>query len=91
MLQFPLKAFKQFLKVKEPAWPDDHSPPIDFQGICYYSDPKQKPKLNSMDEADPKLIEYFNRLEIPLNERNRLANVAVDAVFDSVSIFYHLP
>lgn len=86
MLQFRLDAFDRFLKMKEPVWSDNRYPRIDFQDICYYSAPKKKPTLNTLDEADPELIRYFDRLGVPLNERNRLANVAVDAVLDSVSI-----
>ena len=73
--------------MKEPAWPNVHYPPIDYQNIIYYSAPKQKgdgPK--SLDEVDPKLLETYEKLGIPLQERARLAGVAVDAVFDSVSV-----
>ncbi|CAH9117359.1 unnamed protein product [Cuscuta epithymum] len=86
MLKFRLKSYEKFLNMKEPKWSDNRYPEIDFQDICYYSEPKNKPTLNSLDEANPELIKYFERLGIPLNERNRLANVAVDAVLDSVSI-----
>ncbi|KAK6793349.1 hypothetical protein RDI58_006802 [Solanum bulbocastanum] len=86
MLEFRLKAYEKFLKMKEPKWSDNKYPEISFQDICYYSEPKKKPTLNSLDEADPELIKYFEKLGVPLNERNRLANVAVDAVLDSVSI-----
>ncbi|CDP09652.1 unnamed protein product [Coffea canephora] len=86
MLEFRLKSYDKFGRMKEPKWSDNKYPPIDFQNICYYSEPKKKPTLNSLDEADPELIRYFDRLGVPLNERNRLANVAVDAVLDSVSI-----
>ncbi|XP_030514023.2 UPF0051 protein ABCI8, chloroplastic [Rhodamnia argentea] len=86
MLEFRLNAFDKFLKLKEPNWSDNAYPKINFQDMCYYSAPKKKPTLNSLDEADPELVKYFDRLGIPLNERNRLANVAVDAVLDSVSI-----
>ena len=71
----------------EPTWPKVQYPPIDFQDIIYYSAPKQKsdgPK--SLDEVDPKLLETYEKLGIPLRERERLAGVAVDAVFDSVSV-----
>src|SRR4030095_15095098 len=73
--------------MKEPTWPKVHHAPIDYQGIVYYSAPKQKtggPK--SLDEVDPKLLETYEKLGIPLKERERLAGVAVDAVFDSVSV-----
>ncbi|CAN0858607.1 UPF0051 protein ABCI8, chloroplastic [Linum grandiflorum] len=86
MLDFRLKAFHKFLQMKEPSWSDNRYPPINFQDLCYYSAPKKKPTLNSLDEADPELLKYFDRLGVPLNEQNRLANVAVDAVLDSVSI-----
>ncbi|KAL6992751.1 UPF0051 protein abci8, chloroplastic [Sarracenia purpurea var. burkii] len=86
MLEFRLNSYEKFLKMTEPKWSDNRYPPIDFQDMCYYSEPKKKPSLNSLDEADPELIRYFDKLGIPLNERNRLANVAVDAVLDSVSI-----
>ncbi|XP_016449521.1 iron-sulfur cluster assembly SufBD family protein ABCI8, chloroplastic-like [Nicotiana tabacum] len=86
MLEFRLKAYEKFIKMKEPNWSDNRYPEINFQDIVYYSEPKKKPTLNSLDEADPELIKYFDKLGVPLNERNRLANVAVDAVLDSVSI-----
>ncbi|KAL1537343.1 Iron-sulfur cluster assembly SufBD protein abci8, chloroplastic [Salvia divinorum] len=86
MLEFRLKSYEKFAKMKEPSWSDNQYPKINFQDICYYSEPKKKPTLNSLDEADPELVMYFEKLGIPLNERNRLANVAVDAVLDSVSI-----
>ncbi|KAJ9689771.1 hypothetical protein PVL29_012448 [Vitis rotundifolia] len=86
MLEFRLKSYEKFLKMKEPKWSDNRYPPIDFQDMCYYSEPKKKPSLNSLDEADPELLRYFDKLGVPLNEQNRLANVAVDAVLDSVSI-----
>ncbi|CAM6041363.1 unnamed protein product [Sphagnum compactum] len=86
MLQFRLNAYKQWLKMKEPKWSDTRHPPIDFQDMCYYSEPKQKETKQSLDEVDPDLLETFQKLGIPLTEQKRLANVAVDAVFDSVSI-----
>ncbi|KAL3377522.1 hypothetical protein AABB24_003762 [Solanum stoloniferum] len=86
MLEYRLKSYEKFVKMKEPKWSDNQYPEIDFQNICYYSEPKKKPTLDSLDEADPELVRYFDKLGIPLNERNRLANVAVDAVLDSVSI-----
>ncbi|KAK7836814.1 upf0051 protein abci8 [Quercus suber] len=86
MLEFRLNAYEKFLKMKEPKWSDNQYPLIDFQDICYYSAPRKKPALNSLEEADPELIRYFDKLGVPLNEQNRLANVAVDAVLDSVSI-----
>jgi Fe-S cluster assembly protein SufB len=87
LLKFRLKAFRHWLTMKEPVWPNVHYPKIDFQDIRYYSAPKQKtdgPK--SLDEVDPKLLETYKKLGIPLHEQERLAGVAVDAVFDSVSV-----
>lgn len=86
LLEFRLNAYKQWLKMKEPKWSDNQYPTIDFQDYCYYTEPKQKEKKKSLDEVDPDLLETFQRLGIPLTEQKRLANVAVDAVFDSVSI-----
>src|SRR5260221_597801 len=87
MLEWRLKAFRHWLTMKEPTWPHVHYPPIDYQKAVYYSAPKKKgdgPK--SLDEVDPKLLETYEKLGIPLKERERLAGVAVDAVFDSVSV-----
>jgi Fe-S cluster assembly protein SufB len=87
LLEWRLKAYRHWLTMKEPTWPHVHYPPIDFQKSVYYSAPKRKgdgPK--SLDEVDPKLLETYEKLGIPLNERARLAGVAVDAVFDSVSV-----
>ena len=87
MLEFRLKAFRQWQKLKEPNyWANFEYPRIDFQNISYYSAPKQKAKKASMDEVDPELIKTFEKLGIPLSEQKMLANVAVDAVFDSVSV-----
>ncbi|MDJ1184657.1 Fe-S cluster assembly protein SufB [Roseofilum casamattae] len=86
MLNFRLKAYRRWLQMTEPAWPHLHYPPIDYQKICYYSAPKQQDKKKSLDEVDPALLETFDKLGIPLSEQKRLSNVAVDAVFDSVSI-----
>ncbi|KAI5071505.1 hypothetical protein GOP47_0013756 [Adiantum capillus-veneris] len=86
LLEFRLNAYKQWLKMKEPKWSDNQYPTIDFQDFCYYTEPKQKEKKQSLDEVDPALLETFQKLGIPLTEQKRLANVAVDAVFDSVSI-----
>jgi len=87
MLQFRLKAYRKWLTMTEPTWPHVNYPAIDYQNIIYYSAPKQKPKkLNSLDEVDPTLLETFEKLGIPLSEQRRLGNVAVDVVFDSVSI-----
>jgi Fe-S cluster assembly protein SufB len=87
MLEFRLRAYRQWLKMTEPTWPHVNYPPINYQDIIYYSAPKQKKeKLNSLDEVDPTLLETFEKLGIPLNEQKRLTNVAVDAIFDSVSV-----
>jgi Fe-S cluster assembly protein SufB len=87
MLEFRLKAFRNWLKMTEPDyWANFDYPRIDFQNISYYSAPKQKPTKASMDEVDPELLKTFEKLGIPLSEQKMLANVAVDAVFDSVSV-----
>lgn len=86
MLEFRLKAYRRWLEEKEPQWANVSYPKIDFQNITYYSAPKRKPKLNSLDEVDPEVLRTFERLGIPLDEQMRLSNVAVDMVFDSVSI-----
>ncbi|MBX3244632.1 MAG: Fe-S cluster assembly protein SufB [Acidobacteria bacterium] len=87
MLEFRLKAYRQWLKMEQPDhWANFNYPAIDFQDISYYSAPRQKPKKASMDEVDPELIKTFEKLGIPLSEQKMLANVAVDAVFDSVSV-----
>ena len=87
MLEFRLKAYRQWLKMSEPDWPHVEYPPIDYQNITYYSAPKKKSaKKGSLDEVDPALLETFDKLGIPLSEQKRLSNVAVDAIFDSVSI-----
>lgn len=86
MTEWRLKAFRYWLKMEEPKWPNVHYPKIDFQNISYYSAPKQKPQLNSLDEVDPELLKTFEKLGIPLEEQKILSGVAVDAVFDSVSV-----
>ena len=87
MLDWRLKAYRHWLTMKEPTWPHVHYPPIDYQGSVYYSAPKKKGDgPRSLDEVDPKLLETYEKLGIPLKERERLAGVAVDAVFDSVSV-----
>jgi len=86
MLNFRLKAFAKWKTMKEPAWPNVHYPSIDFQNISYYSAPKKKKVLESLDEVDPEVMRTFEKLGIPLDEQKKLANVAVDAVFDSVSV-----
>ena len=87
MLEWRLKAYRHWLTMQEPRWARVHYNPIDYQAISYYSAPK--PKANapkSLDEVDPKLLETYAKLGIPLHERAKLAGVAVDAVFDSVSV-----
>lgn len=86
MLEFRLNAYRTWLKMTEPTWADVSYPPIDYNAISYYSAPKQKPQLAGLDEVDPELLETFEKLGIPLTEQKRLMNVAVDAVFDSVSV-----
>ncbi|MBD1809290.1 Fe-S cluster assembly protein SufB [Microcoleus sp. FACHB-SPT15] len=87
MLEFRLKAYRQWQKMTEPSWPHVTYPAINYQDISYYSAPKQKKqKLDSLDEVDPALLETFEKLGIPLSEQKRLSNVAVDAIFDSVSV-----
>lgn len=86
LLAFRLQAYDAWLKMTEPNWPNVHYPKIDFQAISYYAAPKQKPKLSSMDEVDPELLRTFEKLGVPLHERMALAGVAVDVIFDSVSV-----
>ena len=86
LLEWRLKAYKQWLKMDEPDWSKLNYSEINFQAISYYSAPKPKEKLKSLDEVDPELLETYKKLGIPLEEQKMLANVAVDAVFDSVSI-----
>ncbi len=86
MLEYRLKAYRAWLEMEMPDWAHLKVPPIDFQDISYYAAPKTKPKYDSIDEVDPELLRTFERLGIPLEEQKRLAGVAVDAVFDSVSV-----
>ncbi len=86
LLEWRLKSFRHWVTMTEPTWANVHYPPIDYQAISYYSAPKQKKKLNSLDEVDPELRETFTKLGISLDEQKRLSGVAVDAVFDSVSV-----
>jgi Fe-S cluster assembly protein SufB len=102
MLEWRLKAYRHFLTMKEPTWPNVDYKPVDLQSIAYYSAPKMKPVLNSLDEADPEMLRVFTKLGIPIEEQKVLLNVqgaasspaearttpkiAVDAVFDSVSV-----
>ena len=85
LLDFRLKSYEKMEKMKEPSWQNLNYPKIDFNEICYYSSPKKK-KLKSLDEVDPELLKTYDKLGIPLDEQKMLSNVAVDAVFDSVSI-----
>ncbi|MGV8996555.1 MAG: Fe-S cluster assembly protein SufB [Parvibaculaceae bacterium] len=86
MLDWRLEAYRRWLTMDEPTWAKVEYPPIDFQNAYYYSAPKQKAKLDSLDQVDPKLLETYKKLGIPLLEQQMLAGVAVDAVFDSVSV-----
>ena len=90
MLEWRMKAFHHFMRLLEreqiPTWANVHYPPIDFQAISYYSAPKETPTYESLDEVDPEILKTYEKLGIPLEEQKRLAGVAVDAIFDSVSI-----
>jgi Fe-S cluster assembly protein SufB len=86
MLEWRLKAYRHWLTMKEPHWPNVKYPHVDYQDIKYYSAPKKKPKYDSLDEVDPELLETYKKLGISLDEQKRLTGVAVDAVFDSVSV-----
>jgi Fe-S cluster assembly protein SufB len=86
MLEWRLQSFERWLSMREPDWAKLNYPRIDYQDAYYYSEPKAKPKLESLDEVDPKLLETYKKLGIPLTEQKLLAGVAVDAVFDSVSV-----
>ncbi|HVM43250.1 MAG TPA: Fe-S cluster assembly protein SufB [Gemmatimonadales bacterium] len=86
MLEWRLKAYRHWITMKEPTWANVKYPPIDYQAIVYYAAPKQQKQLDNLQQVDPKLLETFEKLGIPLAEQKRLAGVAVDAVFDSVSV-----
>jgi Fe-S cluster assembly protein SufB len=86
LLEWRLKAFRAWKEMAEPQWPNVTYPKVDFQNIIYYSAPKKKKELASLDEMDPEIRATFEKLGIPLNEQKLLAGVAVDAVFDSVSV-----
>jgi Fe-S cluster assembly protein SufB len=86
LLEFRLKSYAAWLNMTEPTWANVHYPKINLQEISYYASPKQKPKLNSMDDVDPELLRTFEKLGVPLHERMALAGVAVDVIFDSVSV-----
>jgi Fe-S cluster assembly protein SufB len=86
LLDWRLKAFRHWATMKEPTWANVKFDPIDYQSIVYYSAPRSRTKLERLDDVDPKLLETFERLGIPISEQKRLSGVAVDAVFDSVSV-----
>jgi Fe-S cluster assembly protein SufB len=86
MLEYRLKAYRHWLSMEEPKWADLKYPPIDYQALRYYSAPKKMSKKKSLDEVDPELLKTFEKLGIPLSEQKRISGVAIDAVFDSVSI-----
>ncbi len=86
VLEFRLKAYRAWLKMEKPEWPHLQIPEIDFQELIYYAKPKPKKQLESLDEVDPEILEVYKKLGIPLEEQKALAGVAVDAVFDSVSV-----
>ncbi|MBV2097306.1 MAG: Fe-S cluster assembly protein SufB, partial [Candidatus Thiodiazotropha sp. (ex Codakia orbicularis)] len=86
MLERRLQAYRHWLGIEQPDWAAIRHPAIDFQSISYYSSPKKKPQLASLDEVDPELLATYEKLGIPLDEQKALAGVAVDAVFDSVSV-----
>jgi Fe-S cluster assembly protein SufB len=86
MLEWRLRAYRHWLTLKEPRWQAVRYAPIDYQDIIYYAAPRQKPKLESLDQVDPEILRTYEKLGIPLHEQKLLQNVAVDAVFDSVSV-----
>ena len=86
LLEFRLKGLRQWQKMEHPQWQYCEVPPIDFQALTYYAKPKSKKTVDSLEEIDPELLETFEKLGIPLTEQKRLMGVAVDAVFDSVSV-----
>ena len=86
MLDFRLNAFKVWKEMEEPEWANIKYEKPDYQDIIYYSAPKQKPVLNSLDELDPEMKKTFDKLGISIDEQKKLANVAVDIVMDSVSV-----
>lgn len=86
LLEWRLKSYRHWLTMKEPKWPNVHYPPIDYQSISYYAAPKHTKKPESLDDIDPELLATYEKLGIPLEEQKMLAGVAVDAIFDSVSL-----
>lgn len=86
LLEFRLKAYRKWCTMEEPHWGNVHYPPLDYQAVSYYAEPKSKPRLENLNEVDPEILRTFERLGIPLDEQKRLTNVAIDVVFDSVSL-----
>jgi Fe-S cluster assembly protein SufB len=86
LLEFRLKAFQKWKEMEAPSWANVQFPSIDYQDICYYSAPKKKQKLDSLDQVDPELLKTLERLGVPVDEQKQLTNVAIDIVFDSVSL-----
>ncbi len=86
LLEWRLRAYRHWLTMEEPTWPNVHYPRINYQDIIYYAAPKPKKQLGSLEEVDPELLRTFEKLGISLDEQKRLTGVAVDAVFDSVSV-----
>ncbi len=86
LLEWRLKGYRAWQTLKDPDWANVKHPPIDYQDIIYYAAPKKRAALQSMDEVDPEVRRTFEKLGIPLEEQKVLAGVAVDAVFDSVSV-----
>src|SRR6476469_937715 len=86
MTEWRLKAYRRWLSMKEPHWPNVKYGPIDYQAVSYYAAPKTKKPLGSLDEVDPELLKTYDKLGIPLAEQKFLSGVAVDAIFDSVSV-----
>jgi len=86
VLEYRLKAYRHWLTMTPPQWSSVHHPEIDYQAISYFAAPKKRPTLNSLDEVDPELLRTYEKLGIPIEEQKALAGVAVDAVFDSVSV-----
>jgi Fe-S cluster assembly protein SufB len=86
MLEYRIKAYKAWLKMEEPNWANINYTKPNYKEIIYYSAPKQKPVLDSLDDLDPEMKEMFDKLGISIDEQNKLANVAVDIVMDSVSV-----
>ncbi len=86
LLEWRLRAYRRWLTMKEPHWSNVTYPPIDYQAVSYYSAPRSKKPLGSLDDVDPELLRTYERLGISLTEQKRISGVAVDAIFDSVSV-----